>query len=191
MKSLRFYQIVLIVSTLGLSWLGMQAVHELGHILGAWAGVETVTKVVLHPLMISRTDASHDRHPLFIIWGGPVLGSILPLVVLGIARLIRSGVFYLFQFFAGFCLVANGAYVGVGSFGGVGDAGDLMRHGAPRWTLIVFGLACVPLGLSLWNGLGTHYGLGRSRGEVDRWAAVGTLGLVMIVVLVEVVMGSW
>ena len=186
----RLFQILLITSTLVLSWLGMQAVHEVGHVLGAWAGGETVSKVVFHPLTISRTDASHDRHPLLVVWSGPILGSLLPLVVLGITKLLRSGLFYLFQFFAGFCLVANGVYVGVGSFGGVGDAGNLMRYGAHRWTLIVFGLACVPLGLSLWNGLGPHYGLGRPSGEVDRWAALGLLGLVMIVVLVEVVFGS-
>src|SRR5207245_2143458 len=92
-------------STLGLSWLGMQAVHELGHVLGAWAGGETVNKVVLHPLVVSRTDTSHDRHPLLVVWGGPILGSVLPLVVLGITRLIRSGSFCLSQFFAGFCRV--------------------------------------------------------------------------------------
>src|SRR5689334_5558353 len=177
----RLFQTLLIASTLVLSWLGMQAVHELGHVLGAWLGGETVNKVVLHPLTISRTDTSHDRHPLLVVWGGPILGSLLPLVVLGITRLIRSGVFYLFQFFAGFCLVANGAYVGVGSFAAVGDAGDLMRHGASRRTLTVFGLACMPLGLSLWNGLGPHYGLGRAGGEVDRGAALGMLSLVLIV----------
>jgi hypothetical protein len=186
----RLFQTLLIASTLVLSWLGMQAVHELGHVLGAWAGGETVNEVVLHPLVISRTDASHDRHPLLVVWGGPILGSFLPLVVLGISRLIRSGLLYLFQFFAGFCLVANGAYVGVGSFSSVGDAGDLMRYGTPRWTLIVFGLACVPIGLSLWNGLGTHYGLRRSDGEVDHRAALGMLGLALIVVLVEAVLGS-
>jgi hypothetical protein len=114
----------------------------------------------------------------------------MPLVVLRITRLIRTAFFYLFQFFAGFCLVANGAYMGVGSFSGMGDAGELVRYGAPRWTLIVFGLACVPLGLSLWNGLGKHFGMGRTSGDVDLRAAVGMLGLVLIVVLVEVVLGA-
>jgi hypothetical protein len=186
----RLFQIMLIASTLVLCWLGMQAVHELGHVLCAWAGGETLSKVVLHPLAISRTDVTHDRRPLLVIWGGPILGSLLPLVALTVTKLIRTGLSYLAQFFAGFCLVANGVYLGVGSFGGVGDAGDLIRYGAPRWTPIVFGLACVPMGMSLWNGLGTHYGLGRSRGEVDRRAALGTLGLVLIVVLVEIYIGS-
>jgi hypothetical protein len=43
----RFFQIMLIASTLVLCWLGMQAVHELGHVLCAWAGGETLSKVVL------------------------------------------------------------------------------------------------------------------------------------------------
>jgi hypothetical protein len=53
-------------------------------------------------------------------------------------RLIRSRYSYLPRFFAGFCLIANGIYLGVGSFSGVGDAGDLLRYGAPRGTLIAF-----------------------------------------------------
>src|SRR5260221_4916233 len=51
----RFHQIILIVSTLLGSWLGMQAVHELGHVIGAWLTGGQVSQVVLHPLTISRT----------------------------------------------------------------------------------------------------------------------------------------
>ena len=32
----RLYQFALIASTLGYSWLGMQIVHELGHVLAAY-----------------------------------------------------------------------------------------------------------------------------------------------------------
>lgn len=185
MKSARFYQIVLVASTLGLSWLGMQAVHELGHVLGALAGGVRVERVVLHPLAISRTDASHDRHPMLVIWGGPVVGVLLPLGAYGLARMTYRRWAYLLRFFAGFCLVSNGVYLAVGSFEGVGDAGDLLRYGAPRWTLIAFGFAAVPAGLALWHGLGPQFGLGGARGEVDRRAAAGSLVLLVIVVVVE------
>lgn len=134
----RLRQFVLIASTLVLSWLGMQIAHEAGHVLFAWAGGERVQRVVLHPLNISRTVATHDRHPLLVVWGGPLLGSVLPIAALPLARLLRTSWFYLVRFFAGFCLVANGVYIGVGSFPGVGDAGDLLRFGAPRWTLVGF-----------------------------------------------------
>jgi len=183
----RLSQFTLIASTLGFCWLGMQVVHEVGHVLAAYAGGETVSKVVLHPLAISRTDVSHVRHPLLVIWGGPILGSLLPLVLLSVVRRLRSGLFFLFQYFAGFCLVANGAYLGVGSYGGVGDAGDLLHHGASSWSLILFGLISVPAGLSLWNGLGPHFGLGESDGEVDRGAVGWAFGLVLFIVLVEMI----
>jgi len=186
----RLYQVVLIVSTLGLAWLGMQVVHELGHVLAARASGEEVYRLVLHPLAISRTDASHDKHPLRVVWGGPVLGVLLPLVALVVTRWVHCRWFYLFQFFAGFCLIANGVYLGVGSIDGVGDAGDLLRYGAPRWPLIVFGLVTAPAGLYLWNGLGRHFGLGEARGRVDRRAAVIGLGLLLTVVLAEILVSG-
>jgi hypothetical protein len=184
----RSCQITLIASTLALCWLGMQAVHELGHVLAAWAGGEEVHRVVLHPLTISRTDASHDRHPLIVVWGGPLVGAMLPVGLLALTRLVHSGYPYLLRFFAGFCLVANGVYLGVGSFDGVGDAGDLIRYGAPRWALIAFGLIGVPAGLFLWHGLGPHFGLGEAKWRVDRRAAVGTLTLLLAVVLIEILL---
>jgi hypothetical protein len=183
-------QAMLIGSTLALCWLGMQIVHEFGHVLGAWAGGEEVHRVVLHPLAISRTDATHDRHPLLVVWGGPLVGVLLPLGALAVMSLARSRYSYLLRFFAGFCLVANGVYLGVGSFSGVGDAGDLLRYGAPRWTLIVFGLVCVPAGLWLWHGLGPSFGLGEAKGRVDRRAAVTILVLLLVVVLVEILVGT-
>jgi hypothetical protein len=57
--------------------------------------------------------------------------------------------------------LANGLYIGLGSLEGVGDAGDLLQHGSPVWTLWLFGLATAPAGLALWNGLGPKFGLGR------------------------------
>lgn len=186
----RLSQITLIASTLGLGWLGMQIVHELGHVACAWAAGEAIERVVLHPLAISRTDATHNRHPLLVIWGGPILGTFLPLGILGVSKLACPSLAYMFRFFAGFCLIANGAYLGVGSINGVGDAGDLLRYGAFLWSLIAFGLVSVTLGLFLWNGLGPHFGLGRLRVEVDRKATLGTFGLLLIVVIIETLAGS-
>ena len=74
----RAFQVTLILSTLALSWLWMMIVHEFGHVVLAWTCGETVSKVVLHPLAISRTDVTHDKHPLLVIWGGPALGSLVP-----------------------------------------------------------------------------------------------------------------
>lgn len=186
----RPWQFLLIASALSFSWLGMQAVHEAGHVLAAWAAGETVHRVVLHPLVLSRTGTTQDRHPLVVIWGGPLFGSLFPLVAWTITRSLRLSWVFLPRFFAGFCLIANGAYIGVGWPSGVGDAGDLIRYGSPPWLLVAFGLAAVPMGLRLWHGLGPHFGLGEARGRVSRRAALGTLSVLLVVVLVELLLGD-
>lgn len=167
----RLNQFILIGSFLPFCWLAMMAVHELGHVLAAWATGGKVTKVVLHPLAISRTDVVNRSHPLAVVWGGPVVGMLLPLLVWLVFHCFRLPGSYLPRFFAGFCLIANGVYLGVGSFTRVGDADELLRNGAPTWQLWLFGLLTVPPGIALWNNLGPHFGLGEARGNVDAWAA--------------------
>ena len=110
----------------------MMVVHELGHVLAAWASGGTVAKVVLHPLEFARTDIADNPHPLLVAWGGASGGTLLPLCFLWIAKWKRLPTFYIFQFFAGFCLVVHGIYLGAVSFMNAADAGDLMRHGTPR-----------------------------------------------------------
>jgi hypothetical protein len=186
----RLDQLVLIGSFLAFSWLAMQAVHELGHVLGAVATGGTVTQVVLHPCAISRTDVQPNPHPLPVVWAGPVIGAVLPLLAFLLARALRLPGAYLFRFFAGFCLIANGLYIGVGSIAGLADAGDMLHHGSARWQLVVFGLLTAPLGLYLWHGLGPKFGLGEARGTVSRPATIVSLALLVILVAVEMIVGS-
>jgi hypothetical protein len=135
------------------SWFAMQAVHELGHVLAAWATGGTVERVVLHPLTISRTDVSPNPRPLIVAWAGPIVGVLIPLSMAALCRLIRKGPRHFCDFFAGFCLIANGAYIGAGSLAAIGDAGELIRHGAPQWTLIGFGIVTAGYGLWIWHCL--------------------------------------
>ena len=58
------------------------------------------------------------------------------------------------QFFAGFCLVANGAYLGAGWKANAGDAADLVDYGTPAWVLVVFGVVTTGAGLYLWHLIG-------------------------------------
>src|SRR5262245_43922438 len=140
----RLHQIVLIATTLLASWLGMQAVHETGHCLGAAVTGGRVERVVLHLLTISRTDLADNPHPLIVVWAGPVVGALLPLFAWAIAVVLRFPGVFLLRFFAGFCLLANGLYVGVGSFDRVGDCGDMLRHGSALWQLWLFGAVTAP-----------------------------------------------
>jgi hypothetical protein len=129
----------------------MQAVHELGHVLAAWLTGGTVQRVVLHPFTISRTDVSPNPHPLIVAWGGPLVGVILPLVAAACSRAVFPAAQRFFDFFAGLCLIANGAYIGVGSLDGIGDAGEMLRHGSPRWLLATFGILSAVCGLWIWH----------------------------------------
>ncbi len=175
---------VLIVSTVLFSWWGMMAVHEFGHVLGAWITGGRVERVVLHPLAISRTDLAYNPRPALVAWAGPVGGSLLPLALLVACHRLRLGGTFVVRFFAGFCLVANGAYLGCGSFGHVGDAGDLLRLGQPRWLLWAFGAVTIPVGLALWHGQGRHFGL--RDGEVNPRVAVMTTAAVFLLLVVQI-----
>lgn len=149
------------------SWLAMMAVHEFGHVLHASLSGGTVQKVILHPLAISRTDIAPNPHPLFAAWGGPIWGCLLPLLGFGVARRFKLRWSYLVRFFCGFCLIANGAYLGCGGWYAVGDARDLLRHGTPAWLLVLFGVGTIGAGLWMWNGLGKSFGLGDDAEPVE------------------------
>lgn len=152
---------------LPLCWLGMMAVHEAGHVIGATCTGGKVAKVVVHPLTISRTDVSPNPHPLIVVWAGPILGCGLPLLAWSIWRMACIPASYLPRFFAGFCLVTNGAYIGVGAFSRAGDAEEMLRYGSPIWSLCLFGATATVGGLGLWHNLGRHFGLGESNGRVQ------------------------
>lgn len=186
---LRLPQIILIVATLLLAWLLMQAVHEFGHALFGWLTAGEVRRVVLHPLTISRTELDANPLPLLVCWAGPMFGSIVPLMFWLIACVTKwSGEFWL-RFFAGFCQIANGAYLAVGSFDHIGDAGDLLKHGSPIWTLWLFGAITITVGLRLWHGLGARFGFG-PQGQPVGWRSVMVVvGLLILVVGLEVWLG--
>jgi hypothetical protein len=186
----QIHQLLLIATFLPLCWLMMQAVHELGHVAVALATGGTVTAVVLHPMTISRTDTSGSSHPAIVVWAGPAAGVALPLALLAVFQAAKWKWDYLVQFFAGTCLIANGAYLGAGSFQRVGDAGELIRQGCPIWSLWLFGIGAVALGLCLWDGLGANFGLGEAGGKVDRVAAWFSGALLLAVVVLELALSS-
>jgi hypothetical protein len=184
----RVPQILLIVTFIIFSWLAMQVVHETGHLLAARLTGAEVIKVALHPLIMSRTDVVDGAHPLVVVWAGPLVGSVLPLLLFGLAAGFRSPGTYLFRFFAGFCLVANGVYIGVGHF--LADGADpyvMLENGSPRWLLVLFGAVAFPLGLFLWHRQGTHFGLGNARGNVNLQATCISAALLVALISAELI----
>jgi hypothetical protein len=161
----RTRQALLIVATLAASWLAMQWTHEAGHILHAWATGASVARVVVAPVRLSQTVLAANPRPGVVAWGGPIWGCVLPLALWGAVRLLTPRYAFLARFFAGFCLVANGAYLFAGAFygGRHDDAAVILAVGGARWPLLVFGLVATAAGLALWHGLGPRFGLGRNR----------------------------
>ena len=133
------------------AWLLMLALHECGHILHAWLSGGRVVKVSLPLLGFSQTIVHPNPREHFVVWGGPVWGALAPLLACAVFVCIRRRVPNVLRFFAGFCLIANGAYIGAGWVTRAGDAGDLLRLGTPVWYLIAFGIVCATSGLLLWH----------------------------------------
>jgi hypothetical protein len=183
----RLAQILHILTFIGFSWLAMQVVHELGHVVVARLTGAEVTKVALHPLIISRTYLAENLHPLAVVWGGPLFGAGLPLALFCLAFAFRAPGLYLFRFFAGFCLVANGVYIGTGWL--VNDEADpwvMTQNGSPVWLLVLFGLLTAPLGLYLWHRQGSYFGLAQARGRVNMRAALISAALFVVIAGAEV-----
>jgi hypothetical protein len=176
-------RIIYSLATIFLCWLLMQAVHEAGHVLGASLTGGRVTNVVLHPLAISRTDVSPNPQPRVEVWAGPIVGVVLPLAMWLVARHWWKPVAPWLRFFAGFCLIANGCYLGYGVVEPIGDAEELRRLGVPAWMLGLFAAATIPLGLRLWHGLGPEFGWG-PQGQPVTWRRAGIASAALIIVVV-------
>jgi hypothetical protein len=182
----RFHQLLFTASLLALSWLGMMAVHELGHVVGALVTGGTVERVVLHPLAISRTDVAPNPWPGVVVWLGPLIGSALPLLLLAIVPRRFTTLSSVARFFAGFCLVANGAYIALGSFSSVGDCGEMLRTGTPHWAMFCFGLLAIPLGFYLWNALGSLTYFLKNPSVITTKHSYITLGVLLVLIVAEV-----
>tara|TARA_R110002020_G_scaffold106298_1_gene247412 strand:+ start:264 stop:806 length:543 start_codon:yes stop_codon:yes gene_type:complete len=136
-----------------LSWYGMEAVHEFGHVIHARVAGGTVNSVSIPLWGISCTHIKPNPYPVFVVWGGPIWGSLIPITFWLVVRKYFRQLFFsnAVAFFAGFCCIANGAYLGFGWMDHVGDAGDLLREGVSVGWLIGFGMIACVSGLTIWH----------------------------------------
>lgn len=183
----RVSQIILIGTLIGFSWLAMQAVHELGHVMGARATGAEINQVVLHPMTVSRTDLGQNPKPLQVVWAGSLVGALLPLAAYLLAAGLRLPFLYLLRFFVAFCLVTNGVYIGSGAFIPLADTAVMTFNGSPRWLMALYGLIAIPLGFILWHGQGKHFGLGNARGQVDNLATIISASLFVTIIVLEII----
>ena len=160
--------------------------HEAGHVVGAWVTDGQITRVVLHPLAISRTDVNPNPRPAIVVWAGPGLGCLFPVLTWLVVQWFWPRAAYLVRCFAGFCLVTNGAYVGVGSLASVGDARVMLKTGSAPWAMWLFGMTACATGLWVWHGLGKQFGFsanGIRPPASHAWWCSGLLGTVVLLEL--------
>jgi hypothetical protein len=187
--SRRQSMVLLLASTAVASWYGMMIVHELGHVVGALLTGGRVERVVLHPLAFSRTDLASNPRPLVVVWAGPAVGVALPAAMWLLAHRLGFRFAFLLRAFAGFCLIANGAYLGSAAMMPVGDAADMVRLGSPAWVVTACGVVGLAGGLALWSGLGPKFGLGKGH-PVERGVLVVACGCAAVL-FVGVLACSW
>lgn len=153
-------QVVLIAGLIAFCWPMMMLVHETGHVIGAWATGGHVQRFVWHPLVMSRTDVEPNPSPKIEVWAGPIVGAALPALLAALAAALRLKTSYLFVAFAGFCLLANGLYIGWGTVDPAGDAREMIRLGVPRGLMFAFGLVATLSGLWLLDRVSPMLGFG-------------------------------
>jgi len=87
------------------------------------------------------------------------------------------------KFFAGFCLFANGTYIAIGSFEGVGDCREMLRSGTPVWAMIAFGAVAIPAELYQWHRLGTLRNFFYDHSTISQTVAFTVFGILVVIAL--------
>jgi hypothetical protein len=148
-----FGRALLALAFLYACWIGMEAVHELGHALNAWSIGARVIDVSIPVLGTSQTTVTDNPYSRFITEGGPTWGVAIPVFACGLAYLFRRRMPEPLKFFTGFCCIANGVYMAVGWHWHNTDAGELLRMNVPRAALIAYGVAASAFGFAIWHRL--------------------------------------
>ncbi|MCC6969309.1 MAG: hypothetical protein IT434_03735 [Phycisphaerales bacterium] len=161
-------RVLIIAILLAASWYAMMLVHECGHVIAAWSTGSHVEAVRVPWLGFSQTIVPTTDWPRVVAASGAALGSALPflawLTIRCMPRIRRGTACAIARYFAGFCLLANGVYVGCAVLLPVGDTEDLVRMGVPAWTLTVIGWPIAAAGVAMWNGMAKSIG---TRARID------------------------
>ena len=135
------------IALVGCSWPVMNWTHEVGHGVSARLTGGQVARVVLDPRTFARTDYGANPAPLVVVWGGPTTGTAAG-ALLALPLLTRRGrvLGCTAALLGASCLLANGAYIGLGVVSPVADTEVMARLGVPRWAMAAFGIPVVLAG---------------------------------------------
>ena len=120
----------------------MTFVHESGHIICGFSCGGTLTSADLLPWHLPYSFFEPDPHPLVTLWGGPILGVVIPTAF---AFGLRKKWMW---FIANFCLLANGSYLAAAWFSGDRylDTPKLLEHGAHPISIAIYCLLTIGFG---------------------------------------------
>ena len=135
-------QVFRFVLLLVASWCVMTVVHESGHVVCGWAGGGTLQEADITPWGLPHSRFDPDPMPLLTLWGGLVLGVLVPLAFAAVIRRRWS------WFIAYFCLLANGSYIAIAWVTGESelDTTKLLRQGAHPITIGVYCAVTIGVG---------------------------------------------
>ena len=127
---------------LAASWCVMTFTHESGHVIAGWTSGGTLRHADLLPWHLPHSSFDPDPRPLVTLWGGPVLGALVPMAI---ALLVRRGWAW---FIAHFCLLANGSYLAAAWVTGEKylDTAKLLAQGAHPATIAAYCGATIGVG---------------------------------------------
>jgi len=145
-------RVAFVLALLAYAWLHFEWTHEAGHVVGAIATGGRVQRVVLHPAALSRTDVSPNPAPLAEVWAGPALGCVFGALASVWAWCLPRVGPVAGRTIAGFVLLANGVYIGLGPIVPAGDTEVMRTLGTPAWAMTLFGVLACAGGAWLWRG---------------------------------------
>ncbi len=123
-----------LVALLVAAWVVFTTTHELGHLVGGWCSGGTLVAAQLWPWQLPHSLFAPDPHPLVTLWGGPLLGVMLPVTAAAILRLPAA------WFIASACVLGNGLYLATAWVAGDRylDTPRLLEQGAWPGTLVLY-----------------------------------------------------
>ena len=124
------------------SWCTMTFLHEVGHIVCGWACGGKLHSADLLPWRLPYSTFEPDPRPLVTLWGGPILGALVPLAIAFVARANWA------WFIAYFCILANGAYLATAWFSEDRflDTPKLLEDGAHPLTIAFYCILTIDFG---------------------------------------------
>jgi hypothetical protein len=131
MRRTRFLHAAILLSA---AWCVMTFTHELGHVLCGWLSGGRLQRADLLPWHLPYSIFEPDPIPLVTLWGGPILGVLIPLVVaIAVRRRWVWGI-------AHFCVLANGSYLATAWLTGDHylDTARLLQKGAHPLSIALY-----------------------------------------------------